>query len=72
MLVTRQDILSLKKLSTTKEAVPVDSLPLKKIFNYTFLEKRFLKRMIAYLLTHTTLNVGLVLCLINTMGNNVT
>ena len=46
MLVTRQDILSLKKLSTTKEAVPVDSIPFtfKRDFQLYFFGKTFFKK----------------------------
>jgi hypothetical protein len=46
MLVTRQDILSLKTLSTTKEAVAIDTIPrtFKKDFQMFFFGKTFLKR----------------------------
>jgi hypothetical protein len=46
MLVTRQDILSLKNLSTTKKAVDIDTIPLtfKTDFQMFFFGKTFLKK----------------------------
>jgi hypothetical protein len=46
MLVTRQDIIELKKLSTTKELTPVDSIPttFKNDFQLFFFGKTFLKK----------------------------
>lgn len=46
MLVTRQDILSLKNLSTTKEAVAVDTIPntFKSDFQMFFFGKTFFKK----------------------------
>lgn len=46
MFVTRQDILSLKTLSTTKEAVAVNSIPdaFKIDFQLFFFGKTFFKR----------------------------
>ncbi|TXD83201.1 hypothetical protein ESY86_13500 [Subsaximicrobium wynnwilliamsii] len=46
MLVTRQDILSLKTFSTTKEAVAIDSIPntFKKDFQLFFFGKTFFKK----------------------------
>ena len=46
MLVTRQDILELKKLSTTKELTPVDAIPstFKNDFQLFFFGKTFLKK----------------------------
>ncbi|QYS90541.1 hypothetical protein JJC04_10735 [Flavobacterium covae] len=45
MLVTRQDIIILKNLSTTKELIAVDRIPstFKKTFNFSFW-KDFLKK----------------------------
>lgn len=46
MLVTRQDIIVLKKLSTTKELTAVDTIPntFKKDFQLFFFGKTFLKK----------------------------
>lgn len=46
MLVTRQDIIALKNLSTTKELIPVDTIPavFKKDFQLFFFGKTFLKK----------------------------
>ena len=46
MFVTKQDILSLKALSTTKEAIAVDSIPraFKEDFQMFFFGKTFFKR----------------------------
>lgn len=46
MLVTRQDILSLKNLSTTKDAVAIDTIPhtFKTDFQMFFFGKTFLKK----------------------------
>lgn len=46
MLVTRQDIIALKNLSTTKELIAVDSIPsaFKTDFQLFFFGKTFLKK----------------------------
>ncbi|OXA83952.1 hypothetical protein [Flavobacterium hercynium] len=46
MLVTRQDIITLKNLSTTKDLVAVDTIPstFKKDFQLFFFGKTFLKK----------------------------
>lgn len=46
MLVTRQDIIALKNLSTTKDLVPVDTIPstFKKDFQLFFFGKTLLKK----------------------------
>ncbi|MFY7743095.1 MAG: hypothetical protein ACOVQR_10630 [Flavobacterium sp.] len=46
MLVTRQDIIALKNLSTTKELTPVDSIPstFKSDFQLFFFGKTLLKK----------------------------
>jgi hypothetical protein len=46
MLVTRQDIITLKNLSTTKELIAVDSIPstFKYDFQMFFFGKTFLKK----------------------------
>lgn len=46
MLVTRQDILALKNLSTTKDLVAVDTIPnaFKQEFNLFFFGKTLLKK----------------------------
>ena len=46
MLVTRQDIIALKNLSTTKELTPVDAIPstFKSDFQLYFFGKTFLKK----------------------------
>ncbi|AMO19047.1 hypothetical protein [Flavobacterium columnare] len=46
MLVTRQDIIILKNLSTTKELIAVDGIPstFKKDFQLFFFGKTFLKK----------------------------
>lgn len=46
MLVTRQDIITLKNLSTTKDLIAVDTIPIafKKDFQLFFFGKTFLKK----------------------------
>ncbi|MBF4515550.1 hypothetical protein IRZ71_04315 [Flavobacterium sp. ANB] len=46
MLVTRQDIIALRNLSTTKDLVAVDTIPstFKKDFQLFFFGKTFLKK----------------------------
>ncbi|MBW4361369.1 hypothetical protein [Flavobacterium taihuense] len=46
MLVTRQDIITLKNLSTTKDLIAVDTIPsaFKKDFQLFFFGKTFLKK----------------------------
>lgn len=46
MLVTRKDIITLRNLSTTKELIPVDSIPhtFKRDFQIFFFGKTFVKK----------------------------
>lgn len=46
MLVSRQDIIALKKLGTTRDFIPVDSIPVafKAEFQSYFLGKTFVKK----------------------------